>query len=78
MYFTIMPVTRNQKKIRKAQKIASISKQDTPTVFFDVVKFERWCKLFHDMCQKMKNDPQLCLELYNACSRYDKLLSEAK
>ena len=66
-----MPLTRKQKK-EEAQKA---DKQPNNCIADDN-KFEEWCNLFQDISQKMQSDKQLCRDLYFACARYDKLLSE--
>ena len=69
-----MPLTRKQKK-EEAKKDAKVDKQSKKCIVDDS-KFEEWCNLFQDISQKMQGDKQLCKDLYFACARYDKLLSE--
>ena len=74
MYFSNMPLTRKQKK-EEAKKDTKVDKH-LKNCIVDDSKFQEWCNLFQDISQKMQGAKQLCKDLYHACARYDKLLSE--
>ena len=76
MYFSNMPLTRKQKK-EETQKVTKVKvDKHSKNLIVDERKFEQWCHLFQDISQKMQGDKQLCKDLYHACARYHKLLSE--